>query len=267
MSSRPTPTGPQSEELFGFRGGARFRTPLLADPVYNIDLQTARESIFDPFPLLTHFLSFSTSSPTSPASEITTMFANVHLKFCAAALFVAVACASPNDKRQDIGSAIDSLTSVAGSGISEVTSVVGSGISVATSVVGSAGNQATSAAGSVFTEATSGGGQILTHVTSFGGKAFTEVSSVGGQVITLATSGAGVVTSFGGSVYTVATGNVVSAASSVASAASSAGSAASSAVTSASAGHMAMPSHIGIPLLTSVAAIAGGIFFGAWTTL
>jgi hypothetical protein len=39
---------------------------------------------------------------------------------------------------------------------------------------------------------------------AIGGSVFTEVTQVGGSAITLATSGAGVVTSFGGSVYTAA---------------------------------------------------------------
>ena len=59
---------------------------------------------------------------------------------------------------------------------------------------------------------------LLMHpLLAVGGHAFTIVTSVGGQGLTLAESGAGVVTSVFGSVYTVATGAAASAASSAAS--------------------------------------------------
>jgi hypothetical protein len=84
-------------------------------------------------------------------------------------------------------------------------------------------------AASIFTDATSLGGQVATKVTcascrhcsnsrpgidnvvAIGDSVFTEVTSVGGEAITLAGSGVGVVTTFAGSVYTVATGAAASA--------------------------------------------------------
>ncbi|KAG8966832.1 hypothetical protein FRC05_002395 [Tulasnella sp. 425] len=47
---------------------------------------------------------------------------------------------------------------------------------------------------------------------SFGGHAYSVITSEGGRAITLASDGAGVVTSFAGSIYTVATADVASAA-------------------------------------------------------
>ena len=48
-------------------------------------------------------------------------------------------------------------------------------------------------------------------VKAIGGKAATVITSAGGAAITLAESGAGVVTTFAGSVYTAATGEIASA--------------------------------------------------------
>jgi len=71
-----------------------------------------------------------------------------------------------------------------------------------------AGGVVTSIAGSVFTVATGAAGSVFEKVTSEGGHVYTIVTSEGGKAFTLATSGAGVVTTFGGSVFTAATGSL-----------------------------------------------------------
>ncbi|KAG8938350.1 hypothetical protein FRC04_009022 [Tulasnella sp. 424] len=55
-------------------------------------------------------------------------------------------------------------------------------------------------------------GSIVDSATAFGGHAYSVITSEGGRAITLASDGAGVVTSFAGSIYTVATADVASAA-------------------------------------------------------
>ncbi|KAI0299926.1 hypothetical protein BC826DRAFT_1102568 [Russula brevipes] len=142
-----------------------------------------------------------------------------------------------------------------------------------TSFLGSVANQVTSDAGSIFTDATSLGGEVATKVTctspppfarrfhepfydvlgviAIGGQVFTEITSAGGAAITLAGSGAGVVTTFAGSVYTVAT--------------------AAAASTGTGTGNAAVANvrslHISAPVLAALATTAGGVILGAWVAI
>jgi hypothetical protein len=78
---------------------------------------------------------------------------------------------------------------------------------------------ATAIASSIASEISENVAPLLTSVTSIGGQALTVVTGAGGAAITLAESGAGVVTSTLGSLFTIATAAAASAASSAASSA------------------------------------------------
>jgi len=120
------------------------------------------------------------------------------------------------ERRQDAGSIVNSLTSVAGSAVSQATSI-----------------------------AASAGGGVFETVTSIGGSLATIITSEGGQAVTLAGSGVGKVTSFAGSEYTIAT------------------SAYASATSNAAAHSFGFTKSV----LTGLASMVGGIFFGAWLAL
>ncbi|KAJ7596899.1 hypothetical protein C8J56DRAFT_1158910 [Mycena floridula] len=105
--------------------------------------------------------------------------------------------AAPGNDLQErqIGSVLDSLTSVVGGG---ATSVIGA----ITSVGGGAGGAATSVIGSVAGDVTQVADGVFKSVVNAGGTAFTVVTSEGGAVITLATGAAGHLTTFAGAQWT-----------------------------------------------------------------
>ncbi|KAJ3491038.1 hypothetical protein NLI96_g986 [Meripilus lineatus] len=157
------------------------------------------------------------------------MFSRYALIFCAVFVLVATfANAEPIDfeRRQDLGSIFNDVTSGAASAFSVATEV----------------------GASVFSDATSVGAGIATKVTSIGGHAATVITSAGGQAITLATDGFGVATTFAGSVYTVAT-------------------AAAASQISANSNPNGAVALYPTTLLTSLAAVAGGLFAGVWIIL
>ncbi|KAI0319961.1 hypothetical protein OF83DRAFT_1107627 [Amylostereum chailletii] len=142
--------------------------------------------------------------------------------------FLAVAVAAPEPEKRQIDSIID-----------VVTSDVGGAFTSATGAIGELATKVETVAGSVFTVVTAGGG------------------SVAGEAITLAQSGAGIVTSFGGSVFTVATAAAVSGLS-----AASTGATAAAATSNSPNG--AHSFQLSTSVLAPVAAVAGGMMFGAW---
>ncbi|KAI0756308.1 hypothetical protein C8Q80DRAFT_22360 [Daedaleopsis nitida] len=100
----------------------------------------------------------------------------------------------------------------------------------------------TAGAGSIF-------GDVKTVVESVGGEAVTVITGAGGQAFTLASEGAGVVTSIGGSLYTVATGELPK---------------------NTQTGNAALGVHafsISAPLLGGLLTVLSGIFMGAWVVL
>src|ERR1700722_9920770 len=121
---------------------------------------------------------------------------------------------------------------------------------------------------SIFSAVTSGAGGVFETVTcmslsfmliklisyrheAIGGSQTPFIPFGGGQAITLATSGAGVVTSFGGSEYTAATAAAASVASSLHSNAARG------------------VEWVGFtsPMFFALLSVVGGTFFGAWITL
>ncbi|KAJ8482926.1 hypothetical protein ONZ51_g5043 [Trametes cubensis] len=197
--------------------------------------------------------------------SISTMFAkstlSVFYALAACALFVNAAAVEDHlQKRQDVGSIIDSLTSDAGSIVS----------------------QATAGAGSVISDITSAGGDVATLLTSIGGKAATIITSAGGEAITLAPSGFGVATSFAGSVYTEVTGDAASVFSQATSAAGSLATGGSSGTASATgtgtngngtatqspnAALSVQTITFSTPLLSGIATAFASMFVGAWVAL
>jgi len=124
----------------------------------------------------------------------------------------------------DLGSAIDSITSVAGA--------------AATSIVGDVES-------------------VFSDVTSIGGLAYTVVTAAGGEAITLAADGVGEVTSFAGQVYTIITSDIGAVISAETAAVASATSKNSAHINSPAAFFHATP------ILTALLTTLGGIFIGA----
>jgi len=171
-------------------------------------------------------------------------------------------CAEPIPvDRRDIGSIIDSATSVAASwysvgisdasvGLSEGLSAASVGISKGLSEASRGLSDASTWLSSVDGKVTSVAGGVYATVTSIAGKAETIVTSDGGAAITLATGAGAQVTSFAGSQYTVLQGAV-----------------ATSSPSSNAATNLRSFGFASSPVLTGLVTVVGGAFVGAWITL
>ncbi|EGO30954.1 hypothetical protein SERLADRAFT_404911 [Serpula lacrymans var. lacrymans S7.9] len=165
-------------------------------------------------------------------------------------------CAEPIPlDRRDLGSIIDSATSVAGSWYTRATSDAASWYSVGVSDASVGISEGLSDASVGISEGLSEASTwfhsgVYATVTSIGGKAETVVTSAGGAAITLATGTGAQVTSFAGSQYTVLQGAV-----------------ATNSPSSNAALNLRSFGFTSSPVLTGLVTAVGGAVVGAWITL